>query len=148
MYIKSLGHIYIWGCSLEGRSLASVGSQTDARRTAEDLMRERACCFPVSFNIQCQGMAFTLATTTELSSGTQGAGWWGDPGQASWRNSKHWLGWLAASLPGMVAVRHCRVFFLVLWKSPRPAVFSSFCDHTPCPRQCFSNSATSEQVAQ
>lgn len=31
---------------------------------------------------------------------------------------------------------------------PRPAVFSSFCDHIPCLQRCFSNSATSEQVAQ
>ena len=57
--------------------MAKAGSQTDARQTAEDLMRERPCCFPVSFDMQCQGMAFTLATTTERSSGTQGAGWVG-----------------------------------------------------------------------
>lgn len=38
---------------------------------------------------------------------------WGDPGQVSWHNSKRWLDWLAASLPGAVVARNCRVLLLV-----------------------------------
>lgn len=58
-----------------------VGSQTDARQAADDLMTERPCCFPVCFNVECQGMAFTLAVTPESSSGTQGVGWGGTPAE-------------------------------------------------------------------
>lgn len=138
----SLGYFYIWGRSLEGRSLATVSSQTDARQTSGDQMREKPCCFPVYFNMKCQGMAFTLATSTESSSGTQGAGWVAGPtpslltqfqvlkrlvdcGFAWSRDDKK----LENILPGAVEILISCCLLFILWSHTLPkAMFWQFCN--------------------
>lgn len=128
--------------------MATVSSQTDARQTSGDQMREKPCCFPVYFNMKCQGMAFTLATSTESSSGTQGAGWVAGPTpslltqfQVLKRLVDCGLAWsrddkkLQNILPGAVEILiSCCLLFIF--------------DHIPCPRQCSGNSATSEHMDQ
>lgn len=75
----SLGYVYDRRCSLESRPLARAGSQTDARQTSNELMRERSHCFPICFNMMGQGMAFILVMSTESSGGARGTRWVGGP---------------------------------------------------------------------
>lgn len=140
----SLGYFYT-----EGRSLATAGSQTDARQTSDDLMRERPHCFPVCFNMMCQGMAFTLVMSTESSGGARGArrvggGPWPrvlTQFQVLTRLVRCVSAYAAdgkklqSAVPGAVEIRtSCDPLFI--------------CDHLPRPRQCSGSSATSEQAAQ